>query len=185
VHQHDAGSSDVSFDLGLLATQAINDVFQNVEGVLPAETTVWSAVDGPYFIASDVTVPVNGALVIEPGASVYFANEQSLIVQGRIEAQGTPSEIIRFTRVPGSSTISGGIQFDSTMQDNRITYQYIFYNVQHVAQLKQDSFLTFVNNTVVGALVSATYYQRPTGGEDVGVTPNAAACMPSAILPVA
>ncbi len=332
VHQHDLGSSDMSFDLGLLAIEKPQTAFVTVTGDLPSGTTTWTAADGPYFINSDVTVPVDGTLVVEPGTTVYFENGQSLIVRGHLLAEGTPSDIIRFSRVPGSGTISDGIQFESTMEDNRITYaviewggtttnngligldeskltldhvtldhaerrrirsidsaltvrnsvftdifapdappttdnlsehiwgenvpageefivennifgitkghndvidfnagirpdpipqilgntflgggddamdfegdvhieanlimnfikdqwntgdgnsngisagvgrhyfmsRNIFYHVQHVAQVKQESFLTFVNNTVVDALVSATYYQRPTGGE--------------------
>ena len=332
VHQHDADSSDMSFDLGLVVAQPPAVGFHDVSGILPSTTTTWTAAAGPYYIASDVTVPADGTLIIEPGTTVYFANEQSLIVEGRLVADGTPAEIIRFSRVPGSGTISDGIQFAGTMQDNRISYavvewggtrtnngligldeskltldhvtldhaerrrirsidsaltvrnsvftdifgpdavpstdnlsehiwgrnvpegeefvvqnnifgttkghndsidfdagvrpepipqilnntflgggddamdfegdvhiegnlimnfikdewntgsgnsngisagvgrhyfmsRNIFYNVEQVAQVKQDSFLTFVNNTVVGAHVSATYYQRPTGGE--------------------
>ncbi|MCA9262808.1 MAG: hypothetical protein KDA60_03125 [Planctomycetales bacterium] len=332
IHQHDAGSSDISFDLGLTAIEKPKTGFESVSGTLPAGTTIWSAEAGPYLITSNVTIPPNGQLVIEPGTTVYFENEQSLIVRGQIVAEGTLEDRIRFTRVPGSGTVSDGIQFSSTMQDNRITYaviewggtttnngligldnskltldhvtldhaerrrirsidsaltvrnsvfadifapnsppstdnlsehiwgrnvpagesfivennifgttaghndvidfdagfrpdpipqilnntflgggddamdfegdvhieanlvmnfikdpwntgsgnsngisagvgrhyfmtRNIFYNVEHVAQVKQDSFLTFVNNTVVDALVSATYYQRPTGGE--------------------
>ncbi|MCA9264400.1 MAG: hypothetical protein KDA60_11150, partial [Planctomycetales bacterium] len=121
VHQHDLGSSDMSFDLALTASQAGADGVRTVGGVLPAGTTTWTAEDGPYLIASDVTVPVGGVLVIEPGTTVYWAQSQSLNVLGQIIAEGTPDERIRFTRQPGTNDVSSGIQFDS-MSDNRITY---------------------------------------------------------------
>jgi len=40
----------------------------------------------------------------------------------------------------------------------------VYYDVDHVAQVKENSFMTFVNNTVTGVVHSAIYFRRPTGG---------------------
>ncbi len=44
----------------------------------------------------------------------------------------------------------------------------VFYDMDHVAQVKSDSFMTFVNNTVVDVAVSALYFLRPTSTTDYG-----------------
>jgi hypothetical protein len=44
----------------------------------------------------------------------------------------------------------------------------VFYDMDHVAQVKNDSFMTFVNNTVVDVAVSALYFLRPTSTTGYG-----------------
>ncbi len=44
----------------------------------------------------------------------------------------------------------------------------IFHNVQHVAQVKDDSFLTFVNNTVAGVSGAAIYFELGLPGRSPG-----------------
>jgi len=44
----------------------------------------------------------------------------------------------------------------------------IFYNIEHVAQVKDDAFLTFANNTVVNASEPAVYFDLDLPGRDPG-----------------
>ncbi len=44
----------------------------------------------------------------------------------------------------------------------------LFYNVQHVAQVKNDAFLTFINNTVVDASHAAIYFDLDLPGRQPG-----------------
>lgn len=94
---------------------------QNVSGNI-ASTTTWTAAAGPYVVNGNVTVPIGVTLTIEPGTTVYFAQGTSLTVNGRLVAEGTENRRIRFTRQPGTASTWGGIRFNNTTFDNRITY---------------------------------------------------------------
>jgi len=61
-----------------------------------------------------------------------------------------------------SNVISAGGGRDYTMVRN------VFHNVQHVAQVKDDAFLTFVNNTVVGVSGAAIYFDLRLPGRSPG-----------------
>jgi hypothetical protein len=92
-----------------------------VSGNIAASTT-WTAAAGPYAVSANVTVPAGVTLTIEPGTTVYFAQGTSLTVNGRLLAEGTPARRIRFTRAPGTTTTWGGIRFNNSLVENRITY---------------------------------------------------------------
>ncbi|HUU92612.1 MAG TPA: lamin tail domain-containing protein, partial [Phycisphaerae bacterium] len=91
------------------------------------EDTVWTAAGGPYLVTAELTVPAGISLTIAEGTTVFFAPGARLIVRGLLQADGTEYRPIRFTRLPGSGATWGGIQFDNTMQDNRITYAILEY----------------------------------------------------------
>jgi len=61
-----------------------------------------------------------------------------------------------------SNAISAGGGHDYVMTRN------FFYDLYYVAQVKSDSFMTFVNNTVVNMAGSALYFLRPTSTTDYG-----------------
>jgi hypothetical protein len=67
-----------------------------VEGVITQDTT-WTLVDSPFVLSNDVTVNLGATLTIEPGVDVRFGGDFSLIVNGRIVADGTPERSILFT----------------------------------------------------------------------------------------
>jgi lamin tail-like protein/CotH protein/Big-like domain-containing protein len=94
---------------------------QNVSGSIAANTT-WAASAGPFVVSGNLTVPAGVTLTIEPGTTIYFAQGASLTVSGRLVAQGTEARRIRFTRQPGSAITWGGIRFNNSTLDNRITY---------------------------------------------------------------
>ena len=81
---------------------------------------------GPYTVACDVIVPVGVTLTILPGTTVFFEADTSLIVNGRLLAEGTDLATIRFTSVPGGGTWNG-IQFVDSMEDNRIGHAVLEY----------------------------------------------------------
>jgi hypothetical protein len=95
---------------------------------LAAGTTILSPEDGPYHITGIVTVPSGATLMVLPGTSVFFdAGAGFTFNGGRMLAEGTDANKIRFTRTPGVTTPWHGLQFLSTMLDNRITYAVIEY----------------------------------------------------------
>ena len=103
-----------------------------LESQIPGGTitvdTVLIAEAGPYRITGNVVVNAGVTLTIEPGTTLFFDSGTSLTVHGRLLAEGTEYETIRFTRVPGGGNW-GGIQFANTMEDNRITYAVLEYGV--------------------------------------------------------
>jgi hypothetical protein len=92
-----------------------------VSGTIPSSTT-WTAAAGPYVVSASATVPVGVTLTIEPGTSVYFAQGTSLTINGRLLAEGTASRRIEFARAPGTTGTWGGIRFNNSTIENRITH---------------------------------------------------------------
>jgi hypothetical protein len=92
-----------------------------------AEDTVWTPEQGPYRIIGELTVPFGITLTIMPGTTVYFEPGTKIIIEGRLVAEGTEYESIRFTRTPVTGTTWNGLQFADTVRDNRITYAVVEY----------------------------------------------------------
>ncbi|MCP4849223.1 MAG: hypothetical protein GY899_14875 [Verrucomicrobiaceae bacterium] len=61
----------------------------------------WTAGGGPYHVIDDVTIPAGTALVIEPGASIYFDEDKKITINGTSRIIGTPTRRIQFSPVPG------------------------------------------------------------------------------------
>ena len=113
----------------------------NVSGTLPTGTTTWSPASGPYHVTANITVPEGATLVIQPGTTVFFEPNTGITIQGgrigytdgRLLAEGTDTQRIRFARTPTATGNWAGITF-STLRtsgwfkatadraDNRITY---------------------------------------------------------------
>jgi len=67
-----------------------------VEGVI-TQDTVWTLTDSPFVVSKNVIVYPNATLTIEPGVEVRFGESFSLIVNGRLIANGTQDNMITFT----------------------------------------------------------------------------------------
>ena len=67
-----------------------------VEGSI-IQDTVWTLVDSPFIVSNDVIVCPNVTLIIEPEVEVKFGENFSLIVEGRLVANGTEDKMITFT----------------------------------------------------------------------------------------
>ena len=70
-------------------------VLTDVSGVIAADA-VWTIEESPYRVVGDITVPAGIELAIEPGVLVQFQNGTGLTVNGRLDAEGSPFERIRF-----------------------------------------------------------------------------------------
>jgi predicted outer membrane repeat protein len=57
----------------------------------------WTIEGSPYIIDGHINVPVDSTLVIEPGVNVIFSDWYYFRVYGRLLAEGTESDTIRFT----------------------------------------------------------------------------------------
>ncbi|MDP8323198.1 MAG: hypothetical protein RAO94_12695, partial [Candidatus Stygibacter australis] len=123
----------IAFGITLFADTIIQDS-TNVYGT-------WSYENSPYIVEGEAIVPEDSTLVIEPGVTVKFQIGPSqnhnnsnghLIVNGKLEAIGTESDSIRFTR-NDSIGYWGIIYFsetsDSTSVISKSIIEYANYNV--------------------------------------------------------
>lgn len=134
VHQGNATSSDVSFDLGLWAVMSetsnyistskelivhpttaldLTAVFQNSgQCILPAvisdEYTV-SKECSPILVPDNVQITATGKLIIEAGVQLWMSDGVSIFASGAIEARGTGYEPILFKSNPESANQKWGV----------------------------------------------------------------------------
>ncbi|MBM3242012.1 hypothetical protein FJZ31_37550 [Candidatus Poribacteria bacterium] len=89
----------------------------NVCGPIEKDTT-WRKADSPYIVTCDVIVVKDITLTIEPGVTVKFDKDKALLIDGKLVAQGTPSEKIIFTaNGTGAPGYWGYISFSDTSKD--------------------------------------------------------------------
>jgi hypothetical protein len=72
----------------------------------------WYAVGNPHIVTGNVTVNSGVTLAIEAGCQVMFDSGTRIYVNGILDAQGTSTDSIRFTR-NGASVIWYGLQFNA------------------------------------------------------------------------
>jgi len=95
------------------------------QGTLPPGT-VWGPQQNPCLVTGDVIVPSGTTLTILPGTTVLFQEATRMVIRGRLLAEGTPAEPIRFTREADKGYWLG-IQFDQTIEDNRVCHASLEY----------------------------------------------------------
>jgi hypothetical protein len=113
---------DILYDDGSVADVAAD---------ITADTT-WSAAGGPYRVTSSITVQNGATLTIQPGTTVYLGQGVNLTVAngGRLLAEGTAGNGLRFTRVPATNGTWGGITINggASSPETRIAYAHFEFN---------------------------------------------------------
>jgi hypothetical protein len=108
-----------------LCSTAVQAATTKAGGTLAADET-WTAAGSPYTVTGSLTVPAGRTLTIEPDVDVYLASGVSLTVAngGRILAEGTAAQAIRFTRPPGTSASWGGLTINGAggSPETRLAY---------------------------------------------------------------
>jgi hypothetical protein len=121
--------------IGLNVSSGSSDFIQVADLFLdvppPQVTDIWAASNSPIVITTNVTVPNNTTLLIEPGVTVALAAGINITVAngGRLLAEGTSNAPIRFTRSGasgfwGNITINGG----AGSPESRIAYAEFDFN---------------------------------------------------------
>ncbi|HET6408472.1 MAG TPA: lamin tail domain-containing protein [Chthoniobacteraceae bacterium] len=115
----DRGFTDVWYDDASVAT---------VSGSIAANTT-WTAAGGPYQVSAALTVNNGVTLTIQPGTTVYLASGVGITVAagGRILAEGTESQPIRFTRAPGATGNGSTITINGQSGAPETHFYYTFF----------------------------------------------------------
>jgi len=67
-----------------------------IEGII-TQDTIWTLTDSPFVVSKNITVYPNVTLTIEPSVEVKFGGEFSLIVNGKLIANGMQDKMITFT----------------------------------------------------------------------------------------
>jgi parallel beta-helix repeat protein len=88
----------------------------------------------PYHITRDIIVHAGVTLTIEPGTELHFSRGSSLLVYGRLLAEGTAAQPIVFTGEDGVHW--GAIAFYSTTEDNRIAHAIVEWTTEETADLR-------------------------------------------------
>jgi hypothetical protein len=148
IHQNDPNSSDISFDLELLAevpntssfvstsanynfvlteNKSLSAVYTTTgECIIPpviSENTTLHKACSPYVVQDDVSIPANVTLTIEPGVEILMPPKASFTISGNIIANGTSSERIQIKLNPKYSDQSWGtLGFLNTTDTTRMTY---------------------------------------------------------------
>ena len=94
-----------------------------------AANTTWTAAGGPYQVTAALTVNSGVTLTIQPGTSVYLNSAIGITVAagGRIIAEGTAAQPIRFTRAPGLTTNGGTITINGQAGAPETHFYYTFF----------------------------------------------------------
>jgi len=153
------GSGDFHLQPASTAIDAGNDgkdlgFYADIGPVVPptgelAGDTTWRPEDGQYRLTGDLTVPAAYTLTIMPGTTVFFEDGASLIVEGRLDAQGEADALIRFAPAAGASDWDG-IHFLNTMLDNRITHAIIEGSTRTDGMIELDGSNLLIDHAAFG-----------------------------------
>jgi hypothetical protein len=110
---------DIWYNDGTVATQ----------GGAIAANTLWTAAGGPYLISSTLTIGTGVTLTIQPGTTVYTANGIGIAISGtgRLLAEGSEFQRIRFTRQPGGTALAGQVTATSSSESRFVWCDLEYY----------------------------------------------------------
>ena len=129
-------------------------------GTLTEDTFLHPA-DNPHIVDSTLVVAAGVTLTVEPGVELYFAPGASLVVYGRLLAEGTPPQKILFTR-RDEGTYWGTIAVIESYADNRITYAVIEYTREGLSNPRSDG-VTAVDSQLTLADCVLRYTESSSG----------------------
>ena len=116
-------------------------------GHITRNTVLYPAAN-PYHVIGDVIVDPGVTVTVLPGTQVFFDAGTGLTINGRLVADGTPSEQIRFTRTPGGSNWDG-LTFLNTMEANSVSYALVEYGEGVYAAGGDNALIGLTNSSLV------------------------------------
>ncbi len=116
-----------AFDAADAAGYRVQSTTTKAGGTLGADE-VWTAASSPYQLTGSLTIPDKRTLTIEPGVTVYLGSGVNITAAngGRILAEGTETQGIRFTSPPDSSSSWGRLTISGSpgSPETRLVYVY-------------------------------------------------------------
>lgn len=110
----------------VVTTRTITVTFDTFDGGILTENMTLTLGASPYVILDDIIVPPGITLTIEPGVTVALAAGTSLLVEGRLLAEGSFERPITFTRDQDDG-YWGVIGLHGSYEDNRLTHVVVEY----------------------------------------------------------
>jgi|GEM_PF-5768958 len=130
----------------------------NVSGGIGSNTT-WTKANSPYIIKGDVGIDTGVTLTIEPGVTVSFDGYNSFYVDGKIIANGTNTDNIRF--MSGKSATSKDqwhrILIKSKSLDDTSIFNYCVFNNANEGVHVDGPSVQFTNCTFDNNIVGVGY----------------------------
>ncbi len=101
----------------------------SVSGAILSNTT-WTKAGSPYVVTGDIAVDTAVTLTIEPGTTVKFDGYNVLYIDGKLVAEGTPQENIRFlsSKMNTSPDTWRGISFRLKSKPDTSIIRYCEFN---------------------------------------------------------
>src|SRR4029450_9856594 len=62
----------------------------------PGQTVTWLAVNSPFQLCSDLTIPATGTVIVEPGVTVAL-QAHTITVDGTLNVQGSSTSRVTFS----------------------------------------------------------------------------------------
>jgi hypothetical protein len=145
--------------IGLNVTSNSSDFIQVADLFLdvppPPVTNVWAASNSPIVITTNVTIPNNTTLRIEPGVTVALGAGLNITVAsgGRLLAEGTSNAPIRFTR-SGASGFWGNLSINGAAgsPESRLAYAEFEFNANSTGTpcIEVDAGTAFLDHLTFG-----------------------------------
>lgn len=106
--------------------------------LLSAQTSVsgavsgtWTSAGNPYNVTGNLTVANGTTLNIDEGVEIYFQGDYNIIIDGTLNAVGTPDDKLLFT-TGGTATEFGGIRLDGADAGSILSYAIVENGVASV-----------------------------------------------------
>jgi hypothetical protein len=119
-----------SSDVSLIADVIVGPPPATPVGIITTNTT-WALANSPYVVSNNITVASGVTLTIEPGVTVLFDQGTSLLLNGRLLAEGTASNRIVFTRNVGATSWST-LEFMANSTTSRVAYADLDYSTGNI-----------------------------------------------------
>ena len=95
---------------------------------------IWQKENSPYYIDGEIRIAYGDKLVIEPGVKVIFTGHYKFVVNGFLEAKGTPDDSIYF--FPSDTSLGWhGIRFIEAEDSSLLEYCVLKYGKAKIIQL--------------------------------------------------
>ena len=126
-----------------------------VSGAITTDTT-WAPATGPYRLTGSITVGDGVTLTIQAGTTVYWDSGVTLTVSGtgRVLAEGTEYQRIRFTRAPGVTGTWGRIYLNGASRESRFVNVDFEYGGSSGQVIRADNALLYLENCSFGNITA-------------------------------